>query len=82
MQRHDVASTLRRRYIYVMCLPGYILARCSVLVLLRITKIFLEKRSVYFINKFSMVGHRLTYLVYLLTNYLLGSVTGFLGTVL
>ena len=22
MQRHDVASTLRRRYIYVMCLPG------------------------------------------------------------
>ena len=23
MQRHDVASTLRRRYIYVMCLPVY-----------------------------------------------------------
>ena len=23
MQRHDVASTLRRRYIFVMCLPGY-----------------------------------------------------------
>ena len=22
MQRHDVTSTLRRRYIYVMCLPG------------------------------------------------------------
>ena len=22
MQRHDIASTLRRRYIYVMCLPG------------------------------------------------------------
>ena len=22
MQRHDVALTLRRRYIYVMCLPG------------------------------------------------------------
>ena len=25
MQRHDVASTLRRRYIYVMCLPGKML---------------------------------------------------------
>ena len=27
MQSHDVASTLRRRYIYVMCLPGSLL-RC------------------------------------------------------
>ena len=26
MQRHDVALMLRRRYIYVMCLPGTVFA--------------------------------------------------------
>ena len=42
MQRHDVASTLRRRYIYVMCLPG----KCSTVLSTSLGKTFFSWRFI------------------------------------
>ena len=55
--RHDVASTLRRRYIYVMCLPGRDVETEGSIEFIRGFHIFYSKQISYVLGDFHLCSY-------------------------